>query len=148
FDWNRTATKVVIHDGGADPEDEQVAMMSVSEGDQSVDRVLNKGFAPFKTPCWSPDGSKLAYVGATKDRASLYLAAPDGSSPHAMVTLEDGLTSFEWMSDSRHIVYSTSDKPPENVFDGLSLADVTTSKSRKLTSDPVLAYFISPNSRY
>ncbi len=149
FDWNATADRLVVHTAGSDPEtSERVSLMSLTETNQQVDKILSHGRSPFMTPSWSPDGKHLAYVANYNVEANLVVADADGSHPHSIVSLPVGDNSFEWLPDSAHIVYSTTTVPHDPVYAGIRLVDIATAASRVLTKDPVDAYFVSPNGRY
>jgi TolB protein len=149
FDWSATADRLVVHTAGSDPEaSERVALMSLTETNQHVDKILSHGRSPFMTPCWSPDGKHLAYIANYHVEANLVVADADGSHPRSIVSLPVGDNSFEWLPDSSHIAYSTTIVPHEPVYAGIRLVDTATAASRTLTRDPVAAYFISPNGRY
>jgi Tol biopolymer transport system component len=149
FDWNDTASRLVVHTAGSDPEtSERVALMSLSQSNQQVDKILSHGRSPFMTPCWSPDRKHLAYVANYNVEANLVVADADGSHPRSIVSLPVGDNSFEWLPDSAHIAYSTTFVPHEPEYAGIRLVDISTAASRVLTKDPIAAYFASPNGRY
>jgi dipeptidyl aminopeptidase/acylaminoacyl peptidase len=75
-------------------------------GRQSVALDIPAGMAP-RTPVWSPDGRRLAFVGVQKDRASLCLADPTTGKVTILTdrpvnpVLEDGIF---WKSDSSAVI--------------------------------------------
>jgi Tol biopolymer transport system component len=149
FSWKRTRDALALHTMSLSPErTEQVALMSFSDTDQQVEKVLSRGRTPFKTPCWSPDGTRLAYIARNFSQSNLVVANPDATEPRSLVNLPVGENSFVWSPDSRFIAYSTSIAPREPVMNGIKLVNVADGKSRRLTSESVLAWFFSPDSRH
>ncbi len=150
FAWGPSPGLLAVHmSGGDDPESsERVELMTLSETNQVVNKVLSRGRSPFKTPCWSPDGKHLAWIANNHAEANLVVADADGQHPRSMVSLPIGDTSFEWSPDSRHIAYATTVIPHDPTFHEIKLVDTTDATSRTLTRDTVAAYFFSPDARY
>ena len=147
FDWN-LKSELLLHTTvtGSGPAD-RVSLMNVTPTSQDIERVLSRGNAPFKTPCWSPDGAHLAFVASEDDIAHLYLADRDGRNPRAMTKLMVGESSFVWAPDSRHIAFATAQLPPHTVMDGVNLLDVGDGSVKRLVNDDVAAFYFSPDSK-
>ncbi|HYB89498.1 MAG TPA: hypothetical protein VEC38_00495 [Candidatus Binataceae bacterium] len=149
FDWRDGPGTVAIHTAVRDAEQtEQVSLLNLTPTSQQVAKVLSRGHTPFKTPCWSPDGKRLAYIANYAAESNLVVADPDAQHPRSIVSLPVGENSFEWSPDSRHIAYATSILPREPVYRGIKLVDVADATTRRVTKDDVAAYFFSPDSRY
>jgi Tol biopolymer transport system component len=148
FDWNQPLHKLVIHTSSSgELHAEQIAMLRLTDDNQQIDRVLSLGYAPFKSPAWSNDGRHLAYIVTRDEKTQLMLADPNGRNPTAIATLPDGESSFVWASDSRHIAFATGEFDNDFTFYGINLLDIATGAIKKITADPVAAYFFSPDSR-
>jgi len=149
FDWRDGPGRLAVHTAARDPErTEQVSLVNLTPTSQQVDKVLSRGRTPFKTPCWSPDGKRLAYIANYNAESNLVVADPDAQHPRSIVSLPVGENSFEWAPDSRHIAYATSILPQDSAFHGIKVVDVADATSRSVTKDDVVAYFFSPDSRY
>ncbi len=149
YDWNRAGDRLAAHfSTGDDARAEKVALYNITPTDQEITRTLAHGRAPFKAPCWSPDGKHLAYV--TNVRAETYIdvADADGAKPRALASLPVGESSIVWSPDSRHIAYSTAVIGEELLMHGIRSVDVESGDSKKLTTDDVLAFFYSPDGNY
>jgi len=147
FDWNRK-TELLLHTTTAGPaRAERVSLMSVTPTSQDVERVLSRGYSPFKTPCWSPDGAHVAFVASEDEIAHLYLADPNGANPKPIAKLMVGENSFVWAPDSRHIAFSTAQLPPNTVMDGVNLLDIVDGSVKRLVNDDVAAFYFSPDSQ-
>ncbi|MGH7865259.1 MAG: TolB family protein [Candidatus Binataceae bacterium] len=149
YHWKRTRDALALHTMSLSPDKtEQVALMSFSDTDQQVEKVLSRGRTPFKTPCWSPDGTRLAYIARNYSQANLVVADPDAKEPRSLVNLPVGENSFVWSPDSRYIAYSTAIAPREPVMNGIKIVNVADGKSRRLTAESVVAWFFAPDSRH
>ena len=150
FDWNQKLNELAFHyvpAGGSGAE--RAGLMSITDRDQRVVKVLSQGTTPFRNPAWSPDGSHLAYVVDNKNgQAALVIANSDGSSPVQMVGLPPDRSSFIWAQDSRRIAFSTVKRGEATLFDGINLLDTADGKITSLVSDPVVAYYFSPDMRH
>jgi TolB protein len=149
FDWNQAANELAFHyvpaeGGGA----EQTGLMTITGRDQRVAKTLASGAAPFKNPAWSPDKSHLAYVVDRKNgQMALVMANADGTAPREMVGLEPRTTSFIWSPDSSQIAFSTLRNGGGMSYDGVNLLDVASGNISPLVSEPVIAYYFSPDGR-
>lgn len=148
YDFNHAQNRLVVHassTGGLHAE--QTTLLSLTDKEETVERVLAQGRAPFKSPAWSRDGRHLAYVAARGDKAVLYVAEADGSGAKAMAALPEGDSSFVWSPDSRHIAFATGEFDSSFTFHGIELLDIADGTMRELSKDPVSAYFFSPDAR-
>lgn len=59
-------------------------------------------------PCWSPNGSQLAYLSGTQDGYTLFSFNIKNNSHQALVPHEtfENISSFSWLKDSQKIVFS------------------------------------------
>ncbi|HZY59990.1 MAG TPA: hypothetical protein VFE56_09515 [Candidatus Binataceae bacterium] len=150
FDWNQALAELAFHyvpAQGSGPE--QIGLMSVTDHDQRVVKVIAKGAAPFRNPAWSPDKSHLAYVvDKHNGQVALVIANGDGSSSREMVGLAPRDTSFTWTPDSKRLAFSTQRSEGSMSYDGVNLLDVASGNISTLVSDPVIAYNFSPDGRW
>ncbi|MGC1676310.1 MAG: hypothetical protein WA740_02155 [Candidatus Binataceae bacterium] len=149
FAWGPSPGLLAVHLSGDDPESsERVELITLSQTNQVVDKVLSHGRSPFRTPSWSPDGKHLAWIANNHAEANLVVADADAQHPRSIVSLPIGDNSFEWSPDSRHIAYATTVIPHDPTFHEIKLVDIADATSRTLTKDTVAAYFFSPDARY
>ncbi len=65
-------------------------------------------------PRWSPDGSRLAFVGVRGDASRLFLIDRDGGSDTSMPGAPDGVGEAAWSPDGSHLALSVSTPIPQS----------------------------------
>jgi Tol biopolymer transport system component len=149
FDWNQPQQELVVHSNASGPaRTEQVSLMKLTDNNQEVKKVLHLGHTPFKVPAWSPDRAHLAFVSVKGEQAWLSVADADGADPKPLVKLGQGEASFVWAPNSRQIAYSNAPVPGALMMDGISMLDVAGGTTKKIVSEPVAAFYFSPDSNY
>ena len=83
-----------------------------------------------RSPQWSPDGKKLAFISNRDGKTQVYTAAADGSEATAVTARKYGVTSFHWSPDGTSIAYLAKDDsaPPSDI--GPQVADRESDLSR------------------
>ncbi|MCQ2378625.1 MAG: hypothetical protein MJ016_05370 [Victivallaceae bacterium] len=91
---------------------------------------LTKGIAVEASPCWSPDGSRLAYVSDESGVPRIIVCNRDGSGKRRLPTIGADAVTPDWSADDQ-IVYAT------RVGGGYTLAvfDLKTNQNRRITED-------------
>jgi Tol biopolymer transport system component len=149
FDWGARPGELVLHMLALDSDrTEQVSLMSLTPTSQNVVKLLSRGRTPFKTPAWSPDGRRLAYIANNHAESNLVVADADAAHPRSVVSLPVGDNSFVWAPDSAHLAYSTAIMARNPIYHGIKLVDVASANSRWLTHNDVAAFFFAPDSRH
>lgn len=155
YDWNAARHKLAAHTNSPNGErTEQTLLLSYSDSSQEIERVLTRGYAPFKAPAWSPNGARFAYIATVKgkddeEKANLMVADANAEHPRAVASLPDGENSFAWAPDSRHIAYATGELNNNGfVFRGIHLLDVSDGSTKKISEAEVTAYYFSPDSHH
>lgn len=66
-------------------------------------------------PRWSPDGRQIAFTSdRDKEKACLYVIAPDGGEARPLVTLEEGsISGVAWSPDGSRLAFLYRETPPE-----------------------------------
>lgn len=76
-------------------------------------RVLSDGRSGLASPAWSPDGTYVAFLATgVDDVAQLWLMDMRGGDPRKVSDAPRGVDTFAWRADSRTLLYTTADAPP------------------------------------
>ena len=78
-------------------------LVDVASGQQ---RPLVAGAGSYSSPRWSPDGSRLAYVGADSVSPQLFVRWMSSGESARITGLPDSPDSIAWSPDGRRIAYS------------------------------------------
>jgi len=78
-------------------------LIEVASGQQ---RPLVAGAGSYSSPRWSPDGGRLAYVGADAGAPQLYVRWMASGESARITGLPDSPDSIAWSPDGRRIAYS------------------------------------------
>lgn len=97
----------------------------------------NTGFpvAITQTPTWSPDGTKIAYIGNVEQNYDVFLINPDGSGVKRLTNTRDIYRDLAWSPDGSRIAYASGpDFFDVRIFtmraDGTAPTQVTTGGGR------------------
>src|SRR5438874_1237485 len=76
---------------------------------KSIKRITSdKTFNLKKNLCWSPDGTKLAFVGTRDGNPEIYLCEPDGSGIRR-ITNDPGMDEWpSWSPDGKQIAFHSN----------------------------------------
>ncbi|MEK6279383.1 MAG: DUF5050 domain-containing protein [Acidobacteriota bacterium] len=108
------------------------ASIYISNADGSGKRVLTAVGSSFNYPAWSPDGTKLAYIGREGvSGAELYTINEDGSNRQKLTNTLGGKSEVVWSPDGAWLAFIQNDfGGQDNVFavhpDGTGLIQLTT----------------------
>ncbi len=84
-----------------------------------------------KSICWSPDGSQIAFVDRTADRAStiFVIASSGGGKPHRLIDTDNATESDpSWSPDGRRVVFSTAANVGASARSELRIFDLAAGK--------------------
>jgi tricorn protease len=84
----------------------EIYTVATDRGD--VTRVTNSYFRDTD-PMWSQDGKWIAYVSDQTGRQEVWVATPEGEGAKKLSDSDSEKLSLNWMPDSKHLLYTTSD---------------------------------------
>ncbi len=99
------------------PDEKQIAIPAKVGGEDAlyildipsgkVRRKLRFGLDAIYSPAWSPDGSRLAFVGISNGLSSLRTTRIDGSDPEVLLSGLSAVRDPAWSPDGSRIAYLT-----------------------------------------
>ena len=81
----------------------------MANAERSVARQLTRGRVRDRSPAWSPDGSKIAFVSDRSASGSqIYILPIDGGEPRQLTELENDAWGPVWSPDGRQLLFNSS----------------------------------------
>jgi len=104
-DWTTDGTKLVLRVD--DPSGQTGGVWSVNaDGSHPVDLLKTSGVSGG-TPDWSPDGTRIAFVGKRPEEIfGIYVMSADGSDPIRLTSQEYEAQYPEWSPDGSRIAFT------------------------------------------
>jgi len=146
WSWSPQASYLAVHTGGSASIYED-ARLSVFHVGKECTRLVELTPGEFRTPTWSPDGRRLAYVDGS-DSQGEYLAfyrLEDGDID--VVQQVHGQTAMLWSPDGRTLALAEALGDSPHVYSGITLVDVETRETRVIEQGEVVSFFWSPCSK-
>lgn len=147
WSWSPNQPLIAVHAGGSRSvcEDARLSIFATTGDDREEVARLDPG--EFRTPAWSPDGERLAYIDASDGRHEhlAFYRASDGVTE--IVSPVEGHSALLWSPDGRYLAISQALGETPHMFTGVSLVDVRTGRSEVVCEKNVVGFFWSPCSR-
>jgi TolB protein len=89
---------------------------------------------PNISPDWSPDGSRIAFVGASEEGFDLYVMNADGTGIAKLTDLPGDETEPAWSPDGERIAYASDDLGHSQFRTGISVANADGTGSTELVT--------------
>jgi TolB protein len=113
------------------------------------DEFRSFGIVPgnFRTPGWSADGRKVAFVADGPDGVpTVSLVSPEGGDI-ARIATATGQTALALTPDGARLAWSSRSEADRLAYDGLEVVSTDGRRRTRVTSDLVIAFFWSPDHR-
>jgi len=144
--WSPAQRLIAVHSGGSRSVCEE-ARLTIFDTDDGCEPIVRLQPGEFRTPAWSPDGKRLAYIDASDGRQEClaFYRLDDGVSE--IVRPVEGHSALLWSPDGRYLAISEALGETPHMFTGVSLVDVRTGRTEVINDDNVVGFFWSPCSR-
>jgi len=146
WSWSPKDSYLAVHTGGSRSvyEDARLLIFSTKDGCEEIAR-LEPG--EFRTPSWSPDGQRLAYVDASDGRMEFLAIYRMSDGVSEIVHPVEGHSAMLWSPDGRYLAVSQALGETPHMFTGVNLVDVRTGETSVVCDDSVVGFFWSPCSK-
>ncbi len=146
WSWSPRAGYLAVHTGGSATLYDD-ARLSVFHVDDECSKIVELSPGEFRTPTWSPDGSRLAYIDASDGGRELlaFYRMEDGTID--VVHQVHGQTVMLWSPDGRTLAVSQALGDSPHVYSGLTLVDVESGSVRVIDETELVSFFWSPCSQ-
>jgi WD40 repeat protein len=146
WSWSPTQNLIAVHSGGSRSVCDD-ARLKIFDAENDCEEVGSLAPGEFRTPSWSPDGKRLAYVDASDERVERLALYRVDDRVSEIVTTVDGHSAMLWSPDGRYLAISQALGETPHVFTGVSLVDVRTGRTEVISDDSLVSFFWSPCSR-
>lgn len=144
WQWTADSREMFIHSGFSG-EASRLELVA-ADGDGNGDAVAAPGF--FQAPGISADGRYLAYAEAITGNNS-QLVIVDTEMESMVQQRHAGLVALAWSPTANQVAFTNGIDPDSTSFIGpLRLMDAATGDVRLVSSEPIVAFFWSPDGRY
>jgi TolB protein len=147
FAWSPDSKALLLHIGstasGASKPELAIARLG------QPDDVRSLGIEPgdFRTPGWTADGRKVAFVANGPDGvATISLVSPEGGDITRLATASSQ-AAFMLSPDGTRLAWSSRSEQDPLAYDGIEVVTTDGRTRTRVTSDPVMAFFWSPDGR-
>ena len=110
-----------------------VTHLFVVNADGTAQRqVTSVSLSSAHSPCWSPDGTSIAFVGKVDYRENLFVINADGSGQRRVTTVSSSdIGCPDWSPDGKRIVFKENDAIMTASADGSSMQRVSEAGARR-----------------
>lgn len=83
----------------------------------TTSRIFTTGRQTDKTPCWSPNGSEIAFLSNREDEKQfqIYLIPVNGGEAHKLTDLKGEFGKLSWSPDGKKIIFEFRKKDQEEI---------------------------------
>src|SRR6185369_12592562 len=99
----------------------------------------------FRAPAWSLDGQRIAFVAAGPDRTgALAIGSPHGGDLARLASV-NAETALALSPDGGRLAWGSRSDANRLFYDGVEVIKTDGNNRVRVTSDPVIAFFWSPD---
>lgn len=143
WSWSPVENMLAVHTGGSHSvyDDARLAIFDTRDG---CEQIASLSPGEFRTPAWSPDGRRLAYVDAGEEGREFLAIYRLDDRVSEIVQPVEGHSAMLWSPDGRFLAISQALGETPHLFTGVSLVDVRTGRVKVVSDDNVVSFFWSP----
>ena len=103
------AKRLVVSKADLEKETQDLWVFDIDKG-SSLQLTSGKAREVSTAPAWSPDGSRIAYIGLRSGEYGLYQKASNGQGSEELIYTLPGVgTLTDWSQDGRYLTYHSTD---------------------------------------
>jgi TolB protein len=145
FTWAADSQALLLHvgDGTSNGSKPELGILRLGPPDE----FRSLGIVPgsFRTPGWSADGRTLVFVANGPEGAqTISMVSPTGGDITRVATVA-GQTAFLLAGDGTRLAWSSRSTADPLAYDGLEVVSSDGKRRARVTDDPVMAFFWSPD---
>ena len=144
WSWAPDGKTIAVHVGGdaGSAADAWVGLLHLGAGDAREERFIDPP-GVFRAPAWSPSGDKLAY--ATLGGGASLLTVRDAGGQVTRIASSPSEVGFTWSPSGEWLAFTAGDAGRPGVYRGLEVVHPDGSERRRLSEDPLVAFYWSPD---
>ena len=146
WSWSPLASYIAVHTGGSSSIYDDARLSIFHIGDECT-RIVELTPGEFRTPTWSPDGSRLAYIDGSDSHGEFLAFYRMENGTIDVVQQVQGQTVMLWSPDGSTLAVSQALGDSPHIYSGVTLVDVATGCARVLDDSEIVSFFWSPCSR-
>jgi TolB protein len=146
WSWAPDGKTLAVHVGGDAglASDAWIGLLHLGEGEPKQERFADAPGA-FRAPAWSPSGAKLAYVTLGGGASLLTVRDLNGQTTRiGSATTRD--VAFNWAPSGEWLAFAAGDPSRPGLYQGLDVAHPDGSDRHRLSQEPLIAFYWSPDS--
>jgi TolB protein len=144
WSWAPDGNTLAVHVGGdaRSGGDAWVGLLHLGNGAPSEERFAEPP-GGFRSPAWSSSGDKLAYAGLGGGVSLLSVRDPAGQVTRIVSSTTD--LAFNWSPMGDWLAFAMADPSRPGLYQGLEVARADGNERHRLSQDPLVAFYWSPD---
>ena len=146
WSWAPDGKTLAVHVGGdaGSAADAWVGLLHLGENDVREEHFAD---APgmFRAPAWSFSGARLAYA-TLGGGASLLTVRDSNGQTTRIASAANSDVAFIWSPSAEWLAFAAGDPTRPGLYQGLEVAHADGSERHRLSQDPLVAFYWSPDS--